>query len=255
MIVNYKSNPEISNTDNIGLISLADNVFVFTTKITPEANHINYIKFTVCDETASKEYGFEIDPSLNDTPYNVGEHWITTNEFTRKEKQSFSYFNEVFQIKEGKLYKRVSNRDSALEPWIDYYIDDNFTYALKDPQKSNEYGLSKAGKKDTWIVRKRIVDGIKPLSINSIVNENINNEILFDKNSFYFDSEKWLRIIVSENAKLITFWLKSDKDDEFKKIKTFSYPGGIEKAGIKLSYDNSLTLSDISVSFFKTNVE
>lgn len=253
MIVNYKSNPEISNTDNIGLVSLADNIFVFSAKITPAEKHINYIKFTVCDESASKEYGFEIDPSLSATEYTVGEQYISSKPFEYGEKQSIFCFDEVFQIKDKKLYKRVTFKDSALELWSDYYIDNADTYALKDPQKSNDYSL--IIRENKCIIQKRIINGVKPLNINALVNDTINCEILYDKNDFYFDTEKWLRIVVSENAKLITVWLKAKKEGEFKKIKTFSYPGGIEKAGIKLSYDNSLTLSDISVSFFKTNVE
>ena len=253
MIINYKSNPEISNTDNIGLISLTDNIFVFNAKITPREKYSNYIKFTVCDEFASKEYGFEIDPSLSKTEYTIGDHYISTKPFEYKENQSISCFDEVFQIKNKKLYKRITFKDSALDPWVDYYIDSEGTYALKDPQKSSEYVLIIQG--NECVIQKMFIDDIKPLAINTISNNIINCEILYAKNDFYFDTEKWFRIIVSENAKLITFWLKSDKDDEFKKIKTFSYPGGIEKAGIKLSYDNSLTLSDISVSFFKTNIE
>ena len=250
MIIKYKSNPEISNNDNIGLVSLTDNIFMLTAKITPKENHINYLKFSVCDETANKEYGFEIDPTLSDTNYSINEEYIISEAFDYKEKQSIAYFGEVFQIKDKKLYKRVTDKDSALEPWIDYYIEGDFTYALKDPKKSNEYKLVAAGKK--YVIQKRITNNIKPLCIKLLINNNISHEILYDKNNFYFESPKWIRIIVSEDAKLITIWLK---EKEFEKIKTFSYPGGIEKAGIKLSYDNSLELSDISVGFFKTNIE
>ena len=254
MIINYKSNPKISDTDNIGLVSLADNVFIFTAKITPAENCTNYFKFTVCDESASKEYGFEIDPFLTDTIYEVNDTFISTRPFRYKEGGRIMYFNEVFQIKNDKLYKRISKNDSALENWVDYYIDNGVTYALKASDDSNAYRLQK--KHDNmYVIKKNIINNVKPLNIKTLDGKDGINDIVFTENELFFNEEKWLRIIVSENAKLITVWLTDKKENGFKKIKTFSYLGGIEKAGIKLSYDDSLKLSDISASFFKTDIE
>jgi hypothetical protein len=254
MIINYKSNPKISDTDNIGLVSLADNVFIFTAKITPAENCTNYFKFTVCDESASKEYGFEIDPFLTDTIYEVSDTFISTRPFRYKEGGRIMYFNEVFQIKNDKLYKRISKNDSALDNWVDYYIDNGVTYALKASDDSNAYKLQK--KHDNmYVIKKNIINNVKPLNIKTLDGKDGINDIVFTENELFFNEEKWLRIIISENTKLITVWLTDKKENGFKKIKTFSYLGGIEKAGIKLSYDDSLKLSDISVSFFKTDIE
>lgn len=247
MLKHYKSNPELSNSNDIGLISLANNNFIFTTKINNLANDILDFKFIVCDESATKNYGF----SLSNTSfknYNLENNKLISEKFD-KNIASVYYFDEEFQIKDEKLYKKVTDKDSPLEDWADFYIINGVTYAYNKSDKVYELLINK----DSYQIAKNI--NIKPFNINILSNDNIINEIVYEDDLFYGTNDKWFRIIVSEDAKLISFWHKNKETDNFIKIKTFSYPGGIEKAGIKLSLSESMVLSDMSFSFFETNVE
>lgn len=244
----FISNPEISNSDNFGLISLADGIFVFTTKINTSVKDILDIEFSVCDENEIKNYGFFIKNTAFNG-YKILNNSFITETFDYIGKSVF-YFDEEFQIKNEKLYKKITNNDSPNDAWADYYILNGNTYASLDPEKNNKFKLIKANNK--YQIAKNI-ENIKPLAIGSITNSNIKEEIIYDGDDFYPGNDKIYRIIVSEKAKLISLWVKN-KDENFKKIKTFSYPGGIEKAGIKLSYENNIKLSELSFSFFKANV-
>lgn len=247
MLKHYKSNPELSNSNDIGLISLANNNFIFTAKINNLANDILDFKFIVCDESATKNYGF----SLSNTSfknYNLENDKLISEKFD-KNIASVYYFDEEFQIKDEKLYKKVTDKDSPLEDWADFYIINGITYAYNKSDKIYELLINK----DSYQIAKNI--NIKPFNINILSNDNIIDEIVYENDRFYGTDDKWFRIIVSEDAKLISFWHKNKETDNFIKIKTFSYPGGIEKAGIKLSLSESIVLSDMSFSFFETNVE
>lgn len=247
MLKHYKSNPELSNSDDIGLVSLADNNFIFTTKINNLADDILDFKFIVCDETATKNYGF----SLSNTSfknYSLENNKLISEKFD-KTSVSVYYFDEEFQIKDEKLYKKVTDKDLALENWVDFYVINGITYAYNKNDKVYELLINN----DSYQIAKNI--NIKPFNINILSDENIINEIVYEDDRFYGTNDKWFRIIVSEDAKLISFWYKNKETDNFLKIKTFSYPGGIEKAGFKLSLSESIVLSDMSFSFFETNVE
>ena len=97
------------------------------------------------------------------------------------------------------------------------------------------------------------INDIKPIAMGSIINGVKNETILYDNTECVSD-EKLYRIITSEDCKLISLWIKDTEDEIFKKIKTFSYPGGIEKAGIKLSVDDSMELNQLSFSFLQANI-
>jgi hypothetical protein len=84
--------------------------------------------------------------------------------------------------------------------------------------------------------------------------DGVKNETILYDNTECVSDEKLYRIITSEDCKLISLWIKNTEDEIFKKIKTFSYPGGIEKAGIKLSVDDSMELNQLSFSFLQANV-
>ena len=244
MLINYVSNPKLSNTKDIGLISLSDDIFVFTTKIIFNDENSMDFNFKVCDETASKEYGFYIK-NTKFSDYNLTHKGLESMPFTY-EGGSIFYFNEEFQIKNEKLYKKITEKDSAIENWTDFYISDNITFAHKD----TPFKLVKKGNSYTII---KETNNVKPVAIGSIINDTISEEILYNDINF-IRNEKWYRIIVSEKCKLISLWVKNTENEIFKKIKTFSYPGGIEKAGIKLSVDESMELNQLSFSFLKANV-
>lgn len=244
MLVNYASNPKLSDSKDIGLISLAQDVFVFTTKINFNSDHKLDFNFNVCNETATKEYGFYIK-NTEFIGYTLSPEGLETIPFIHDDNSIF-YFDEEFQIKNEKLYKKVTEKDSALENWTDYYLVDGKTFAHKD----KPFKLIKKG--NTYTIIKEI-NNIKPIAMGSIINGVKNESILYDDTECVSD-EKVYRIITSEDCKLISLWIKNSEDEIFKKIKTFSYPGGIEKAGIKLSVDDSMELNQLSFSFLQANV-
>ena len=175
-----------------------------------------------------------------------------SNQGTISEKEmeaARDIFPDISDKEIRKLYKKVTDKDSPLEDWADFYIINGITYAYNKSDKAYTLLINK----DSYQIAKNI--NIKPFNINILSNDNIINEIVYENDCFYGTDDKWFRIIVSEDAKLISFWHKNKETDNFIKIKTFSYSGGIEKAGIKLSLSESIVLSDMSFSFFETNVE
>ena len=252
MIKKYKSNSELSGS-SIGLISLADTAYIFTTKIKADNPDKLYFKLTVSDETANKNYSFEIDNSLKLTQYDSNIGVLSTKPFYYKKDSFIKYFGETFQIKNNKLYKLLTADDLSSYGWADYYIIDGNTYATKKDNTQEDYHLSISGPR--YIIKKKIDKNVKPLCLYSWKNDKYESEIIDYMSEFHISGEKWFRFIVSEDAKLISIWVKNSQDDVFKKIKTFSYPGGIEKATIKLEYEDSIELNDLSFSFFKTDVE
>lgn len=244
----FISNPKISNSDKFGLISLEDDIFVFTTKIDSSVKDILDIEFSVCNEDETKNYGFFIKNTAFNN-YKVLNNSFITEIFDYVGKSVY-YFGEEFQIKNEKLYKKITNHDSPNDDWDDFYILNGNTYASLNLEKNNKFKLIKTNNR--YQIAKNI-EVNKPLAIGSIINSNIKEEIIYDNDDFYPNDDKIYRIIVSEKAKLISLWVKN-KDENFKKIKTFSYPGGIEKAGIKLSYENNIKLNEMSFSFFKANI-
>ena len=247
MLVKYISNPKISNNDSIGLISLADGIFVFTTKIISNINNKLDFQFVVCDENKNDKYGFFIKNTQFEN-YELTNNTFVTEIFSYNEGPVF-YFNEEFEIKNEKLYKRITEKDSANKDWIDYYIKNNKTFALQNPINS-DYSLIKEGKNYRILNNKFNT----PLNIGIITDSTIKQSVEYDTEDLIINEEKWYRIIISEKAKLISIWTKKDNETNFKKIKTFSYPGGLEKAGIKLCYENNIKLNELSISFLKADV-
>lgn len=247
MLVKYISNPKISNNDNIGLVSLADGIFVFTTKIISNINNKLDFRFIVCDENKNDKYGFFIK-NTEFEKYELKDNIFVTEIFSNNEEPIF-YFNEEFEIKNEKLYKRVTEKDSANKDWIDYYIKNNKTFALENPDNS-DYSLIKEDKNYRISNNKFNT----PLNIGIITNSDIKQIVEYETDDLQINGEKWYRIIISEKAKLISIWSKNNTEDKFKKIKTFSYPGGLEKAGIKLCYENNIKLNELSFSFLKADV-
>lgn len=257
----YISNPSLSDSSTgMGVVSLK-NDFIFSTKVIQKDKTTFNLKFHIRNEDESKEYIVSLSNTNFDGNYILTDSYITSSARLNPVLGKHSYFYESFVVKSlnGKyyLYKLITDKDSPTTNWLDYFKDDMGIYAYTEDDigyalvyKNNNYYIEKTNKLRA--------DGspIKPTLIKSISNgTTTSSEILYDENNV-FDSndDRWYRFIVSQNASLVTLWIKNDNEESYKKVKTFSFQGEIEKAGFKLSFDENMELNDLSFSFFKSDI-
>ncbi|MBR4889875.1 MAG: hypothetical protein IKU15_00980 [Clostridia bacterium] len=237
----YKSNPNISNSGDIGEISLIDGDFIFSAYVVREINSDYHLQFSIADNT------FSISTKLYDG-YTANENSFISPILDKVEGRH-EYFGEVFEIKmvneKYRLYKKVTLEDSANENWLDYYIKDNEVFAYNDSNK--KYNLINENN-NFYIARNH---DFKPLQIKT----NNNLTLLYDTDNFFNNTgSHWFRIVVSNQGGLITFWIKNNGEENYKKIKTFSFTKRFSKGDVKLAIAESMELSQLSVSFLKANV-
>lgn len=253
-MIYYITNPELSEgaTDK-GYISLSDGSFICTAKITNGDKANTELYFEMGDDSANKKYGFSIS-TVDFDRYTVKDNLLITEPFNTTDISVY-YFDEEFRIKlvRGiyRLYKKVTNEDSPLESWGHYFVDKGVTFAYNTDDKI--YTLIKEG--NTYRISKNIKNAPPPLTIKTFINDEVSSEISFKNNIFYIEDTKWYKFIISEGGKLISIWRSLEDPSHFEKIKTLSYPGGLERAYIKLGISESMHLSNMSFSFFKTDVE
>lgn len=253
-MIYYISNPKISDsTTDRGYVSLLDNSFVYTAKITQADKAIMELNFEIGDETADAIYGFKLSTTEIEG-YSAENGSLVSEPFSTTDVSVF-FFEEEFRVinDDGvyKLYKRVTEKDYGGEDWADYFIEGDKVFAYNAGesiytlrQTDDIFVIFRAAKKEPTI-------SVKSYDGNTL----IENEVLFDDNNIYYTPEdKWYRFVVSEGGKLITIWRSTYDDMHFDKLKTFSFPGGLEKAYIKFGVADRMLLSDMSFSFFKTNV-
>lgn len=237
----YKSNPNISNSGDIGEISLIDGDFIFSAYTVREINSDYHLQFSIADNT------FSISTKLYDG-YTANKNSFISPILDKVEGRH-EYFGEVFEIKmvneKYRLYKKVTLEDSANENWLDYYIKDNEVFAYNDSNK--KYNLINENN-NFYIARNH---DFKPLQIKT----NNNLTLLYDTENFFNNiGSHWFRIVVSNQGGLITFWIKNDGEENYKKMKTFSFAKRFSKGDIKLAIDESMELNQLSVSFLKADV-
>lgn len=259
----YISNPELSgSSSDIGLVSLEEgHDFILSASITQLNKESFNLKFHVLNEDASKEYTISFSNTNFDGNYVLTDPYVTTSSKLNPILGKHTYFYQRFCIKQlsdgsYRLYKKITSEDSPNLNWKDYFKDEEGTFAYSD-----ELGYSLINKNGSYYIQKvnkLREDGlpIKPMLVKSTSGStNLTNEILFDNNNFLDSNDNnFIRIIISPFAEMITFWVKKEVSDVYKKEKTFSFPGGIEKAGFKLSFDGGMSINDLSFSFFKSNI-
>jgi hypothetical protein len=247
----YISNPSISPEGEIGLVSFEKD-FIFSSLI--EYTNTNNFIFAITDENINDIVELSIsDTNFDDYTLSEDEKYLISGQIT--ENTEIECFGEVFEIRDNILYKKITLKDSANEEWLDLFKRNNDVYAAS---KSSKFDLLIEDTKK-YIRRKNASNSAglmyKPCKFNMSFNgELIYSTILYDaENIFDTNSSKYFRLVVNE-GKNLSLLIKDKDANNFKKIKTFSFPKRLTKGGIKLSIDESMNLSQLSFSFLKADI-
>lgn len=225
-----------------------DKDFIFTFDVIGEIHRDFEIEFKVGEEITNE---FLISNNLN-TNYTL-KSGITPSFSAVKKTVSdinseISFFDDELIIHEGKVYKNFNkeNRDDITgfyrkndKLYIEsdlYSLDGNYI-TRKNPKLEENIYLRPV------VVKKTFKKGQTKTSLSSYFDDT-NNPV----NS---NITKTYRIIVSDNACLISFLVK--EKDSFKVIKNFTYPTTqeISEGKISLKVDKNMELSNLHFSFFK----
>lgn len=216
-----------------------DKDFIFTFDVIGGTHQDFEIEFKV-----GKGISNEFLISNNPDTYTLESDFSAIKKTVSDINSEISFFDDELIIHEGKVYKNF-NKESR-DDITGFYRKNDKLYI-----KSDLYSFD-----GNYIIRK-----------NPKLEENIYLRPVIVKKTFgktslssYFDDSnnpinsnitKTYRIIVSDNACLISFLVK--EKNSFKVIKTFTYPTTqeISEGKISLKVDKNMVLSNLHFSFFK----
>lgn len=217
------------------------------------------LKFSIDKDNKNNSFSLTNTNSTNNYRFNDNESFtaLRTNN-----SDEYSYFNDKLKIINGKVYVALTD-NSDLKNYKDYYIFNNISYVLQDNYSLcsyNEISSSlnsgqyikrlNAQNKDGFYIRPVEMQQIRPIKpTDTGIVYYVDNNNIFDTNYEYN-----YKIIVSNEGKTISLWQKKKDDLTHKKIKTFSYENSFENAFVKLSIDDSMLLTNLSFSFFESNI-
>lgn len=236
----------ISTYTSINKIKL-DKDFIFTFNVAGAIHQDFDLKFKISNGNMSND--FLISNNLN-TYYKI-KNDISPNFSAVKKKVSntnkiIEFFNDKLIIHENNVYKQFNNEHQS--EIKGFYYKDKKLFV-----KTDLYTFT-----DGYIIRKnpKLKEGLYLRPV--IVKKTFKKALQENAQSEYFDTidnpinsneNKTYRIIVSNNASLISFFIKDG--NKFKLIKNFTYQNKISEGSIILEISNDMKLSDLHFSFFK----
>lgn len=232
MSLEYVSNPTL----------LLDKDFIFTFDIEGEKHRDFYIKFNVLNE---KSNGFIVSNIISG--YRTKESPTYIKKIVSELSEIINFFDDELLIVNSEIYKKYNNESAAS---IQNFIRKDGKLYIK----TDLYSLC-----DGYIIRKNPqLDN--DTYLRPVVLKTTQNNTAVTKKTIYFDTienpvnsnvTKTYRIIVSNKACLISFWVK--QGDSFKLIKNFTYPATqeISEGKISLEIDSDMVLSNLHFSFFE----
>jgi hypothetical protein len=244
----YISNPAISNgTSRIGLVSF-DGEFLLSTLVNKK-DDIDLI-FTVTDKSINDIVTVKVtNKNFIDFKISDDRTYIFSEKFAIT--SNIYFFGEEFAIRNNMLYKKIKSSDSALEQWTDYYYDEGELYGRSN---SSPFGL--IIEKDGYIIKRNLLSGeilTNLFEISLYHGDALQfNEILEDESIFLADSFN-CRFVIND-GKLLSLLAKEKTAETYKKIRTFSFPKRLDNGGIKISFNDSMELNQLSFSFLQANV-
>lgn len=170
-------------------------------------------------------------------------------------KTEFLFFNDSLYYKDKKLYSKI---DTANTSYPDYCIVNKNTYVVKDTpyilcDASGNENISSPTHIKVNNITNRENKVVRPLIINRLQNKTTKNdddEIVLSKDNILDPNKKrQYKIIISDNSKVISLWIKDESMKTFTKVKSFSYSQEITEGYITLSIDESMTLTNLSFSY------
>lgn len=242
---NYKSAKTIDISDN------KDFVFIFDT-------------YTDTSDVLELEFGISKNNNFNKFKISTKNGFNSTYNFSNKDfilrklekNTEFLFFTDWLYYKNGKLYSRIENTSNS---YPDYCIVNKNTYVIKDTpyilcnSAGNENTSSPTHIKINNAINKEN-KVIRPLIINRLqsgsASKSNDDEIVLSKDNILDPNiKRQYKIIISDNGKLISLWIKNESMKTFTKIKSFSYSQEISTGNITLSIDESMTLTNLSFSY------
>lgn len=254
-MIEYISNPALSDTQNCGYVSLEKNfVYCFETG----ESDIFDLYFGVKDGTIneSQEDSFTIS-NTNIAPYtqNIVNGKVVVSLKVGTTKSEIQFMEHTLKIlkyvKEDKEYPYLKVDGSInVSETDDYIIQNGITYIL--PKQSERiYTLSGSGssRKVQRIFDNKVILVSSGTDITHYYNENN----IFDSTI----PKKW-KIVVSANGTTITVLTKNFINGAYEpnyiKRKTFLFNKTKEKGYIRFKISKNVKLSEASFSFFKADV-
>lgn len=224
-----------------------DKDFIFTFDVEGKEHRDFALKFKIGDTIYNE---FTISNNLNNT-YTI-KSGISPDFSVVKKKVSnidevIKFFDDDIIIYNGEAYKKFNSesqyeikgfyrKDDVLYVKTDLYSFENSYIIRKSPELKENVYLRPV------MVKKTFKNGAEQTQTNYF--DTLDNPINSNESKTY-------RIIVSDNACLISFLVK--EKDSFKAIKNFTYPTTqeISEGKITLEVDNDMQLSNLHFSFFK----
>ena len=224
-----------------------DKDFIFTFDVEGKEHRDFDLKFKVGDTIYNE---FTISNNLN-TTYTI-KSGISPDFSAVKKKISnidevIKFFNDDIIIYNGEAYKKF-NSESQHEI-KGFYRKDDVLYIKTDLYSfENSYIIRKSPELKENVYLRPVM--VKKTFKNSAEQTQTNYFDTLD-NPVNSNESKTYRIIVSDNACLISFLVK--EKDSFRVIKNFTYPTTqeISEGKITLEVDNDMKLSNLHFSFFK----
>jgi hypothetical protein len=245
---NYKSvNP-------INITGGKDFVFIFDTYT--DISDVFELEFGIRDEFKPTTY--------NRIKISTKSRFNTVYNFSNKDfilralptKTEFLFFNDSLYYKDKKLYSKI---DTANTSYPDYCIVNNNTYVVKDtPYILCDASGNENTSNPTYIKVNNITNKenkvVRPLIINRLQSnlppKSNDDEIVLSKDNILDPNiKRQYKIIISDNSKVISLWIKDESMKTFTKVKSFSYSQEITRGYITLSIDESMTLTNLSFSY------
>lgn len=216
------------------------------------------LKFIIERNNKNNSFSLTNTNSANNYRFNDSDSFTALR--TNNNTDEYLYFNDKLKIINGKVYVALTD-NSNLKNYKDYYIFNNIPYVLQDNYSLCRYSeISPSLNSGQYIKRLNAQnkDGlyIRPVEMQQISGTSIEDIVYYVDNNNIFDAnyEYNYKIIVSNEGKTISLWQKKKDDLTHKKIKTFSYENSFENAFVKLSIDDSMLLTNLSFSFFESNI-
>lgn len=244
---NYKSvNP-------INIAGGKDFVFIFDTYT--DISDVFELEFGIRDKYNSNNF--------NRIKISTKSGFNTLYDFSNKDfilrilpkESEFLFFNDSLYYKDKKLYTKIDTTNTS---YSDYCIVNGNTYVVKDTpyilcDASGNEDTSNPSHIKTNNITNRENKVVRPLIINRLQNKTTKNnddEIILSKDNILDPNKKrQYKIIISDDSKIISLWIKDESMKTFTKVKSFSYSQEISEGYITLSIDESMTLTNLSFSY------
>lgn len=226
----------------------SDKNFVFTFDVAGSTHRDFNLKFKVSKGTIFNEFSVNNNFTSYTLKNDISPKFSAVKKKISDTTAVINFFDDELIIHEGEVYKQFDNES---QPEIKgFYRKDEKLYV-----KTDLYTFS-----DGYIIRKnpQIKEGtyLRPVMIKKSFETSLGKTAQvehFDTlaNPVNSNENKTYRIIVSDDACLISFLIK--EGEAFKTIKNFTYPTTqvISEGTITLEIDNDMELSNLHFSFFE----